>query len=41
MFKASGARRLVMGFPRNMDGTEGRVPRSTATLPRFWSGQSG
>ena len=23
MFKASGAQRLVMGFPRNMDGTEG------------------
>ena len=23
MFKASGAERLVMGFPRNMDGTEG------------------
>ena len=23
IFKASGAQRLVMGFPRNMDGTEG------------------
>ena len=23
MFKASGAQRLVMGFPKNMDGTEG------------------
>ena len=31
MFKASGAQRLVMGFPRNMDGTEG--PR--AALPRL------
>lgn len=32
MFKASGAQRLVMGFPRNMDGTEG--PRARA-LPRL------
>ena len=23
MFRESGAERLVMGFPRNMDGTEG------------------
>ena len=30
IFKASGAQRLVMG-----------LPRSTATLPRFWSRQSG
>ena len=31
MFKASGAQRLVMGFPRNMDGTEGpRAEKSRA-----------
>ena len=37
MFRESGAERLVMGFPRNMDGTEG--PRAAlyremaATIP--------
>lgn len=41
MFKASGAQRLVMGFPAIWTAQKGRVPRSTATLPRFWSGQSG
>ena len=31
MFKASGAQRLVMGLPRNMDGTEGpRAEKSRA-----------
>lgn len=37
LLRESGAERLVMGFPRNMDGTEGRARRSTASLPPCWS----
>ena len=41
MFKASGAERLVMGFPRNMDGTEGEraaKSRKLAKTVELWSG---
>ena len=32
---------LVMGFPRNMDGTEGPGRTCTATLPRWWRKRPG
>ena len=34
--KAQGAEELVMGYPRNMDGTWGPGRRSTPPLPRNW-----
>ncbi len=37
LLRESGAERLVMGFPRNMDGTEARARPSTASLPPCWS----
>ena len=43
-YRKSGAQRLVMGFPRNMDGSEGPRATSTGNLPRssrnFWGSQS-
>lgn len=47
LVQESGAERLVMGFPRNMDGTEGRARRCTARwptrsrLPAAWRSCSG
>ena len=37
IFRESGAERLVMGFPRNMD----RAPRSAAISPLCWSRRPG
>ena len=44
LVQESGAERLVMGFPRNMDGTEGpraALYREMARLPAAWRSCSG